>query len=512
MKKPHRIAAAVKAAAKGSSFVLASTDQSLASDANAFQAAVEATALQEYVCSGCGTEIRTTASTEPFCITCGSESVTAKSAVKVKSGLKDDSSLVAVTCGHCQHTSFIDEASAKTITASSSGKIHCVACGSHVRIESSDFLYDANDSSDADDLDTLDSIEAFPTMDGDDIDAEGDIDMVGSEDLDDDFSVQEMEQDLQDQTASDDLLVPESPYFPGGPVADSLEFVPDVAEPTPDLTVFDDMAEPSAVVDDFDLPDTGEPLIDTFGLDDSGALLDFVASAGRVVAMKGPISVGVITAKTAGNKADLLGTPAFVQACRKVVAKRGVRAGLQGLGFKLIRSAAISQATVTSKVTAAQVKADSKVAEHRKVMTECMALAAAGLNRGQWKGHTNALRASVERELQRAGVRGARAVAASIFADAGIEHAKTLVTVATLLAGMSPAQRQETAALLDLVEPAPTAVPSAVDDPDFDEDFDLDVAARMTTAGARGVQVTASTTTSVSQILNSNSPLTFSSF
>lgn len=511
MKKPHRIAAAVKAAAKGSSFVLASTDQSLASDANAFQAAVEATALQEYVCSGCGTEIRTTASTEPFCITCGSESVTAKSAVQVKSGLKEDSSLVAVTCSHCNHTSFIDEASAKTITASAAGKIHCVACGNHVHVEASDFLYDANDTSDSDDLETLDTVEAFPSTDGDDIDAEGDMDMIGSEEPDDDFSVQEMEQDLQDQTASDELLIPESPSVPGGPVSDSLEFVPDA--PEPDVSVFNDMAEPSLVVDDFDLPDTGEPLVDTFGLDDSGALLDFVASAGRVVAMKGPISVGVVTAKTAGDKADLLGTPAFVQACHRVVAKRGLRAGLQGLGFKLIRSAAISQATVTSKVTAAQVKADAKVAEHRKVMLECMALAAAGLNRGQWKGHTNALRASVERELQRAGVRGARTVAASIFADAGIEHAKTLVTVASLLAGMSPAQRQETAALLDLVEPTPTAVTSAVEDPDFDEDFDLDVAARMTTAGARGVPISASTrTSSVSEILNSNSPLTFSSF
>ena len=79
-----------------------------------------------------------------------------------------------------------------------------------------------------------------------------------------------------------------------------------------------------------------------------------------------------------------------------------------------------------------------------------MAIAAVGINRRFFKDATNELKAGLETEFTRAGVRGASNIIRAMFAQYGVSYARSILTLANKLSEMPEAVRNQYASALDL--------------------------------------------------------------
>ena len=143
----------------------------------------------------------------------------------------------------------------------------------------------------------------------------------------------------------------------------------------------------------------------------------------------------------------------FAEVVASVCATKGLRRGLAELGFRMatvnLGASHIASARVRARAEKVTAKVNASAKQQSKHIMNCLALAAVGLNKGFWKDVPNSLKESVEAALLHAGVANPKTSASRLFAKAGIEYAKSMVTIAQRLAAMPESTRNTLAEALD---------------------------------------------------------------
>ena len=173
-----------------------------------------------------------------------------------------------------------------------------------------------------------------------------------------------------------------------------------------------------------------------------------VVRANRIIASMGPA-----TARKIGMSDVYLSTQ-FQDVVQASVDTKGLRKGLVQSGFVLAK-VKVSASKVTAKVVKAKVEAAMQTrVEAQRVKDACMeqslAIAAVGINRQFFKASKNELRANLEAEFTRMGVRGAGKVIRAMFAQHGVAFAQEILTLAKRISAMPEQVRDEYASALDL--------------------------------------------------------------
>lgn len=246
---------------------------------------------------------------------------------------------------------------------------------------------------------------------------------------------------------------------PVAPVVDEFEITPGA-----DVDAFDDVPQqaPVDVTEDvLDVPvapnEEQMTVLDVDGADDSPDDVVFanvgtsvkVIKANRIIA-----SMNKTVAARHGHE-DMYMSEQFATVTEIEMAKHGVRAGLEKMGF-VLATVNLGKAEVLNKRVEAKAKkitaAIRAEAEAQfDVLEQALAIAAVGINKGFFKNHTNELRAALETELSAAGVRGHQKMLASVFATKGIEFAKAILTVAKQVAMMPAETRANFVQALDMI-------------------------------------------------------------
>jgi len=531
MPKNHdfkKVAQAVKASvSSGVVFVHPLRDRSQLTSVTASKLSGDKAA---YECTHCKTTVVASASTAaPHCVVCSHETKPITASVKIAPP-KDLSDFTAVECKHCKTVSVMES---KAVVASAY-HVHCPACGCHndfsksvtaadqstpesemttpsekpselgnndnvVRSEKEPdletpiasaaewpFAGETNVESDADEMPEVeeaggkDSFDATETdMVSDAMDDGADIEI---EDLDD------FNPDIDEKAAAEP--VEETPEeMPTDKIQSGHSSLS--ALPTPQPAGSDnfslDLDTPVHCTSDNDEDDvvkmtesdTGDSLADAMEMDDTQAGLSFEAKAGRLVAMKAHVAIASLTEAGAGSNADIMRTRGFQNALVAMAEKSGMRRTLVSAGFSFIKIPVVSKATVDRRVKEAVQASNAAKTKEMAVLSECMALAAAGLSRGQWRGKENPLLAAFAAELKTAGVRNPERVVSRVLSDNVVPFTRSLMEIASDLSRLSERSRTETAALLEMT--TPTAITSSTED--LEESGD-DLETRLNTTAA----------------------------
>lgn len=517
------IAASVKSASRGkAAFVFASSTEGLPKDAEEMTAKLANAKYAVFDCTACGTSMQSRADTNPFCVTCGAgDGEVHQHAGDAKPNVTAKTELVALNCDLCTASTILDVAVVTAITSSSKSgptPIHCSCCGNPMVISASADKQDGEPSKMADSSVDNSKLKT-PSINAseDEVDDDIDLDALGSlEDMgdEDDGDLELDENGIEEDSAEDITSNPTTLITPPGPAAtetfnrvqpeDALELEPFSIEED----IYSDASLPVTTYDEVETPpntegvltmeneDVGDPLVDALSMDDTEMALAFVKANGRLVAMKGHVAIATLSPTSKTPNAKLIDSKALQAAAKHSVSTEGLRAGLTSIGFSLVKVPVTSKATLERRVQEITAKAAAVDAVQQKAFAQAFALAAAGLNRGQWKGVGNPLRAAMETELARAGVEHPRRVVSSVFDAAGLSYAETLLATSNRLVKMSASARAELSEVLNM-----TSNVSPEDEHDAESDSDVDQST-VESRFAKGGKLTAT----VSPRLNSSAP------
>lgn len=533
------IAASVKEASRGkAALVFASNMESLPKFAEDMVATLVKTKYAKFGCTACGTSMASRADTTPFCITCGAGDGHVHTVEgDVKLNVTSKTELVALNCDQCSASTVVEAGVAQAILASGkkSTPIHCSCCGNPMVVSA--------DASSISDEPLITPTPAEVKSDAgsvggeDNFDDDMDLDALGSlEDFDDDGEDSDVELDENGMEVTAD---PTALTTPGGPVGKEEFSAPMPEADTQDMPLElepfsieqevlcesdpsgmeENFGSESETEDDNTLEMTsdteGDPLVDALDMDDTQKALAFVKANGRLVAMKGHVAIATLSKTSRTPNAKLINSPALQAATKHSVSTEGLRAGLQSVGFTLIKVPVTSKASLERRVQEITAKTAATETAKQKTFAQSFALAAAGLNRGQWKGVANPLRAAMETELTRAGVEQPRRVVSSVFEAAGLSYAEALLATSNRLSKMSASARNELAEVLNM-----TAATSPEDEHAQMSDEDIDqshVEARFSSGGRSTaallrprITASAESTSQAANILSGNAPLNFS--
>lgn len=549
MSIPKRVIAASvrKATADGHAFVFASRSDSTPT-AETLTACLNSASLTHFSCKKCSTSMTASADSEPFCISCGSMNVEATvSDGSIKTSVTAESNLVSIDCTSCDHSTLMEPKVARIIASAGGNKIHCSACGAAMHVQASEIELGDDLAEDLDDLVSEAAAAEEAKAKSQTAKADGkpakaskkvksdalfdpEFDEGSDLDLSDDAVVGDDDFDTlvsgDPGLTGDDLVDPSLATEP----MDDLEFISDpvddlddplVAEPVgldPFVDAADDLPVPMVPE-----PELGDPLMDALELDDTPEVVDFVMQSSRLVAMKGHYSIASLTRETAGEQGPIIHSKAFAAGVLEIAKKEGLRSALRASGFKPVLVPTLTKAAVSREVQVVQAKAKQATRQNFETLLSSMALAAAGLSRGTWKGYTNPLRAAFEQTLQGCGARNPRRLAASIFAENGVAYAKTLVELGTILQKKSVEARKEIAEALEMTaeDIMPNAAPpfgseereeydaaAGVSEASLEARFDRPALLRAPQRVAANAQEVEAVT-AASSILTGNTPLTF---
>lgn len=517
------VAKAVKAAAGGgAAFVFTSRACDLPQDEEQLNRVFASAKYSTFGCTACGTNMQARADTSPFCISCSAGDEVKELKANTKPSISASSELTSLECSKCKSATVLESAVVASITsASKGGPIHCSCCAApmfHVGAGVEDGatgdteLVMESDGMDVEDEDVeLDDLEAaFSARSAKKVkaaDPEDDLEDEGDDELDvksggglENFEGKQAAPFKKEADALTDDLVLE-PFTLEEDLGDD-DVLDDPIGVTEEL-------DPS-LDDEFDLADTqGDPLADALELDDTDAALAFVRASGRVVAMKGHTAVASFSKKTAGKNAFLINSDALPAAASAAVQADGLRKGLESVGFKLIRVPASSAMATAKAAQKVQAAADKKEADRKREFAGIFALAAAGLNRGNWRGHANPLRTALESRLAALGAESPKRIAASILEEAGLQYSQTLLEISSKLSAMSASARKEMGEMLEL-----TSVVATAEEDDEDEGVEASaLEARLTKPALLRPSITssASSVTGAAAVLSGRAKLTFAS-
>ena len=517
-----------------SALAFASVDSRMITASNSM-AQILSSNLASFECRACDSHITASADANPFCIHCGSDKVELTTGTDVPvevQNLKEDD-VAALECSSC-HSFNVYSASA--ITAAS--HIHCSCCGEKLTIKSNtegeleEFDLEPTEDQEETDLiqaDDLNQPEVLFQDDSEDVSLEemlnGDPedDEMLSDNMDGDFGDDESEEEV----AHSEMELPADPFqmgmdsepgdqdMPGITDEGMPEFLRDTQPLSQENENFDEV---DVILDE----NAGDPLMDALELDDTGTGFDTVYKAGRIVAMKGHVAIASLTRKVAGANADIMTSAGFRKAVANSVARHGMRKGLKAMAFAPIRVATLTKASVSRQIATLQTASANKAVTELKTFSDSLALASAGFSRSKWKGYANPLRASVEQELARAGVRNPKRIAATVFQNHSVAYAKSLVEIASKLSKMSSGARAELADMLDMTEEdltqdeqLSTNADESSEDNYFADESDVSLEARLNTTAAllrptnKSTPIKANVYTTAQSILDGKSPLNF---
>lgn len=251
---------------------------------------------------------------------------------------------------------------------------------------------------------------------------------------------------------------------------DSLNSIQDEDDGLDELTPVDStiVDDDEIYAEDEELTD-GDMVADALGIGDSGDV-DVVPFEDEVLAVKASVIVAKMSKKAASRAgvSDIYKGTSFGSVVQAAVDQKGVRAGLQGLGFTMVKAKAsiVSKAKLKASVSAALAKQASTSVYASKVFEQSAAIAAVGINRKFFKDSENTLRASLESELTRAGVSGAAKIVRACFNQHGVAYAKDILTLARKLAAQSQAVRDNYVEALDMTSEEPEVDVEAQDEID----------------------------------------------
>lgn len=309
---------------------------------------------------------------------------------------------------------------------------HSVEASAKKRKQMAISIGDLRDTYEPDDLDNYDPVEN-----------EDDLELDNSGAAAGDLELPDGDEFIAELDDEDDL---ENDDFEDDDVADDLE------EPTyeEDVGANDDLADDETEADVMDIVDVDDMPEEVEEDDISVAALQaslLVLKGDRVIA-----SMNKQQATEEGVEDEFL-SDEFADVVASVCATKGLRRGLSEMGFKMAKvnlgASRVVARQVAARTKQATAKVQASVKKQAKSMTECLALAAVGINKGFWKDVPNPLKASVEASLLHAGVQNPKAVASRLFAAGGVEYAKAMVTVAQRLSVMPEATRNTLAEALD---------------------------------------------------------------
>lgn len=258
---------------------------------------------------------------------------------------------------------------------------------------------------------------------------------------------------------------PAQPLAPPMAMAPAAPMVDEFAAPTPaaDIGAFDDGPAPTVdpmaeVIEEPAVPAEDQmSVLDVDGADDNPEDVVFanvgssvkVIKANRIIA-----SMNKVVAARHGHE-DMYMSDQFATVTEIEMAKHGVRAGLQKMGFVLATVNVGKAETLNKRVEAKAQKLTAGIRAEAQaqfdVLEQALAIAAVGINKGFFKNQTNELRAALDTELTAAGVRGHQKMLASVFATKGIDFAKAILTVAKQVALMPADTRANFVKALDMI-------------------------------------------------------------
>lgn len=332
------------------------------------------TQVASFGCNHCNAVFASSSEFEPFCVNCGSEDTQQLQDDNVMPEVlpqTDDGELSAVLCRNCGSHNIVTESTVRVMA----GHMHCVECGTSLTYDVAGCSENAEDEGggsfweDAEEAEVLENTtdEQVGSMD----ESQGTISLD-----DDDIQQAQDEVEGQDQIveAPVDSLIPKEQDYSVASVGSSLK-------------VF-----------------------------------------------KGNHQVASLEKEDAGDNEQVFDTPAFQNAVAQTLVKQGFKATVANFGMKLskvsIPKTAIAKAVIAKEV--AQQKQDMEQFTNDTVedLAQCLSIASEGLNKGIFKGKSNPLKRALSNVLSQAGVTGSAKLVDSVFASAGTEFNKVLLSTA----------------------------------------------------------------------------------
>ncbi len=282
-----------------------------------------------------------------------------------------------------------------------------------------------------------------------DFDMGDDEDEVTADTLENNNATTPLVADADDEPMADDWDVP-PPDGAGGTehAEEDIEEAEGIETPEEEV-----VAEPE------DLPGTGNELsmldVDETP-DDATQDVAFASFGTRLMVIKAHRIIATMTQRMAlaSGREDVYLTDQFQEVAASELHAKGLRRGLRGMGFTLakvnVAKTAVVNARVQLEVTKTTAAVRKVAASKEAAFQQSLTIAAVGINRRYFNEQPNELRAHLEAELTRAGMRGAGKLLQRAFAAHGPAYAKTIVELANKISAMPQESRDGFVSALDL--------------------------------------------------------------
>lgn len=307
-----------------------------------------------------------------------------------------------------------------------------------------------------------------------------------------------------DEDLEDDLAEEDEESGNGGVAIEDVQDEPEEASTDEDVSILDVDETPDNDVEDVAFATAGTRLL--------------AIKANRIIAsMTGRMAI-------ASGRNDVYLTDQFQEVTAMQIKQMGLRNGLKSMGFTLAKvtlaKASVLKAQVQKEVHKTTAAVRKVNAEKEKAFEQSLAIASVGINRRLFKNAENPLKAHLEGEFRRLGIRGAGRILAHAFAEHGPAYAKQVIELAKKISAMPEEVRDSYVDALDMDtgvadEPEEDMVPIGADldgDDDLeDEGFGGDtVEAALARPGTR-IQASAAAngkySVTANEILNGKRPL-----
>ena len=356
-------------------------------------------ALASFGCKTCATHFSALAGSQPFCVTCGSEDVDAEEGDDALSAddLADDDELANVECSSCGAHNIVTLETA----AAFGTNMHCITCGTE--------------------------IEYMPPAEGEDV--EVDVDDVDLEEAAEDED-ESLDLDEGDLTLNDDEEEEVSAEVDDAVDEAETEVEEDEGEGDMSDSDMEEATLAALVQGDLSVERLGD----------------------RIVASIAGIPVAHLTREMAGENAGVFAASAFTNAIAHTARQVGAEKALSHYKFELATVKfpiqTIVQARVQTGVEDAKKEIATRIKDISADLNQAIAIAAAGLNKGWFKGQTHVLKDAFKTELSAAGFTGSQRVVDKVFSQYNDSYHRALFEKAAELLAKPVEIRNEIASAI----------------------------------------------------------------
>lgn len=326
--------------------------------------------------------------------------------------------------------------------------------------------------------------------------------LEASDDEDDDWDAAPADADEDADLEEDELAEEDEASGNSGVAIEDVADEPEEASTDEDVSILDVDETPDTDVEDVAFATAGTRLL--------------AIKANRIIAsMTGRMAI-------ASGRNDVYLTDQFQEVTAMQIKQMGLRKGLKSMGFTLAKVSLAKQSVLKAQVQKEVHKTTAAVrkvqAEKEKAFDQSLAIASVGINRSLFKNAENPLKAHLEGEFRRLGIRGAGRILAHAFAEHGPAYAKQVIELAKKISAMPEEVRDSYVDALDMDtgvvdEPEEDVVPIGAemdDDDDLEDGYVETVEAALARPGTR-IQASAAAngkySVTANQILNGEIPL-----